>query len=366
MSVEPNQRRFAQRAHGLVGRLRRGTDGRESFPSDSANGHVAALHGARSNRRPLLVAGVLTLLAVSASLIASSNLAQGQGGTAKPPQGAVSPFTTPTLPDPAFSVDPRLIHGFDMTGFMQNATVSNSRCPAEQDANRYGGTVTINNTKITVPCGIVIQMPANTFRWADFVNGGDLSLGAGYPVVRDERRRQHRRRREHRRASCTSRSSRSTAAAASSGDRLLERPDRGRHRQRRQPVRSQINDPNGRFGRTQSPDPRLSVDDANPTIHAATGYPMCVPRTTTDPRSPTPTTRSAPRKPPEAGQRPVPQLRPGGCQPAAEERRACDSRPQVRCTAASTSWRPPVAQARTHASRRRSRSVTSSTTPARS
>ncbi|MCX7079034.1 MAG: hypothetical protein NTV76_06745, partial [Pseudomonas sp.] len=40
----------------------------------------------------------------------------------------------------------------------------------------------------------------------------------------------------------------------------------------------QINDPNGRFGRPQSPDPRFSVDDANPTIHAATGYPMCVPR----------------------------------------------------------------------------------------
>ena len=41
----------------------------------------------------------------------------------------------------------------------------------------------------------------------------------------------------------------------------------------------QINDPNGRFGRAQSPDARFSVDDANPTIHAGTGYPMCVPRT---------------------------------------------------------------------------------------
>jgi len=46
-----------------------------------------------------------------------------------------------------------------------------------------------------------------------------------------------------------------------------------------QPTIIQINDPNGRFGRPQSPDPRFSVDDANPTIHAATGYPMCVPRT---------------------------------------------------------------------------------------
>ncbi len=45
------------------------------------------------------------------------------------------------------------------------------------------------------------------------------------------------------------------------------------------PAIVQINDPNGRFGRAQSPDARLSVDDANATVHAGTGYPMCVPRT---------------------------------------------------------------------------------------
>jgi hypothetical protein len=43
-------------------------------------------------------------------------------------------------------------------------------------------------------------------------------------------------------------------------------------------TRVQINDPNGRFGRPASPDGRFSVDDENPTIHAATGYPMCIPR----------------------------------------------------------------------------------------
>jgi hypothetical protein len=46
-------------------------------------------------------------------------------------------------------------------------------------------------------------------------------------------------------------------------------------------LRLLLSDPNGRFGRAQSsPDVRFSVDDANPTIKAAaTGYPMCVPRT---------------------------------------------------------------------------------------
>ena len=40
--------------------------------------------------------------------------------------------------------------------------------------------------------------------------------------------------------------------------------------------------PTGRFSAGQSPDPRFSADQDNPTIHAATGYPMCIPRT--DPR----------------------------------------------------------------------------------
>jgi hypothetical protein len=35
----------------------------------------------------------------------------------------------------------------------------------------------------------------------------------------------------------------------------------------------------GRFSNGQSPDNRFSVDQDNPTVHAATGYPMCIPRT---------------------------------------------------------------------------------------
>ena len=60
------------------------------------------------------------------------------GGTAKPPVGATSPFVTPTLADPLFSVAPADIHGFDETGFIQDATVSddNSACPDVSQANR--------------------------------------------------------------------------------------------------------------------------------------------------------------------------------------------------------------------------------------
>jgi hypothetical protein len=35
----------------------------------------------------------------------------------------------------------------------------------------------------------------------------------------------------------------------------------------------------GRFSNGQSPDNRFSVDQDNPTVHAATGYPLCIPRT---------------------------------------------------------------------------------------
>jgi hypothetical protein len=43
-------------------------------------------------------------------------------------------------------------------------------------------------------------------------------------------------------------------------------------------ARVQINDPDGEYGRVMTPDGRFTVDPENPTIHAATGYPMCVPR----------------------------------------------------------------------------------------
>ncbi len=59
-------------------------------------------------------------------------------------------------------------------------------------------------------------------------------------------------------------------------------------------TRVQLNDPaittagdvalgTGRYSRGQSPDPRFQVDQDNPTIASATGYPMCVPRVLADP-----------------------------------------------------------------------------------
>lgn len=212
--------------------------------------------------------------------------AQARGGTAKPPPGAIAPFVTPTLPDPAFSVNPGLIHGFDVTGFIQDATANatNAGCPNESDPSRFGGTVKLNNQVVTIPCNLVVQMPANTFTWADFVHGGpNLALGSGYPSfeisvqgnVVDGKWIAGL-------AFVSQQSLNSGAGVIRSIDYALAElhVDTG---DPAHPATVKINDPLGRFGRARTPDARFSVDDVNPTIHAATGYPMCIPRVDLDP-----------------------------------------------------------------------------------
>src|SRR5476649_743466 len=220
------------------------------------------------------------------SLLAAVPLSVGAfaaGGTAKPPvKGAIAPFVTATLPDPVTSVLLALIHGFDDTGFIQGATVdaTNANCPNTTDPHRFGGTLTLNNGPIVIPCNMVIQAPANTFTWADFINTGhDLSLGKGYPSF--EMHAVGNIVGARRIAGLLYASQQSLNASTgvitgidyATGNLQVDTGDAAK------PAIVQINDPNGRFGRAQSPDARFSVDDANATIHAGTGYPMCVPRT---------------------------------------------------------------------------------------
>ncbi|QAY91215.1 hypothetical protein [Pseudomonas sp. ACM7] len=230
------------------------------------------------SRHALLAGAVACALAVGVA-----GHAFAQGGTAKPVKGAPSPFTTPTLPNPVFT-NPDAIHGFDVTGFIQNMVLdpTNASCPNTSDPSRFGGTVQLNGMTITVPCNTVLQMPANTLTWADFVRGGTLALNKGptsYPSFEIH-------------VVGNTVSNKQIAGlifvsqqSANAGSGYITRIDYTNGNievdsgNALQPTIIQINDPSGRFGRPQSPDPRFSVDDANPTIHAATGYPMCVPRT---------------------------------------------------------------------------------------
>src|SRR3954453_3236815 len=215
-----------------------------------------------------------------AVLVAGAVVAYAKGGTAKPPVGAVSPFVTPTLIDPGFTTNPNDIHGFDETGFIQDATVGNDACQDVTDRRRFGGTVTINNTKIVVPCNMVIQLPANTMTWEEMVDGGpSLALkDAPFPsfevrVVGNIVAGTHM-------AGLMFASQQSVNGGSgtiskidySSGRVHVDTGDPAN------PAVLEINDPNGRFGRAQSPDGRFSVDDQTPRIHAGTGYPMRVPR----------------------------------------------------------------------------------------
>jgi hypothetical protein len=51
-------------------------------------------------------------------------------------------------------------------------------------------------------------------------------------------------------------------------------------------VKVRLNDPSGRFGIKTIWDPRFTADTGNPTIHAETGYPMCLPRNAADAECP--------------------------------------------------------------------------------
>lgn len=47
-----------------------------------------------------------------------------------------------------------------------------------------------------------------------------------------------------------------------------------------------LNDPNGRFGKASNLAPFFPVDDENPSVSAFSGFPMCFPRSTNDPKCP--------------------------------------------------------------------------------
>jgi hypothetical protein len=236
------------------------------------------------------LAAVLAL-SCTALLAVGVGDAGAKGGTAKPPPNSAAPFVEPTLGDPAFSVAPAKIHGFDTTGYIQGATVDRTMKDSSGAAcANPGGTVTVNSTTITVPCNLTIQMPANTFTWDQFLSGGpDLTLNGGKPSPAFEIRVVGNLVDTKRIAGLMFFSQESmnagdgyiTAINYADGSFTL---DSG--------TKVQLNDPkltdalgnqSGRFSAGQSPDPRLSVDQGNPTVLAATGYPMCIPRT--DPAS---------------------------------------------------------------------------------
>jgi hypothetical protein len=228
----------------------------------------------------------------------------GLAGSAGPPKplvvnaASMALVTTP----PPLGAPPNVAlttFGFDITGFVQDATVNTGALP--QGCVTQGGTVRINGLTITVPCNTILQFPANTLSWPEMfppnpaarlqlgnlpadlpsqnqfsypsteisisgnVVGGtpiagligvsqqSLNTGSGFIVALDYA------------------GGAMTLSSSFNGPPL---------------VRVEINDPKittrgdvargrGRYTAGQSPDPRYSVDQANPTIKTTSGYPMC-------------------------------------------------------------------------------------------
>ena len=260
------------------------------------------------------------------------------GGTAKPPRGGCirglcPPLTVPTsviytaagpaLPPAGVGpagLAPRLQgvppflsgadNGFQISGHVQAVTVNNgcSGKPLQTD----GGTITINGVVIVVPSDTIIQLPANTFTFADaFCPGNNLIAGSalafdgsgGQPTPANVATGQPSPMLPSFEVSAIGNivGANGTVANATSphiaallyasqhalntGSGYIGAIDYndgsiyvgsagGGY------TRLLINDPIGRYGRPQtSPDARFSVDTSNPTIKSgSTGYPMCVPR----------------------------------------------------------------------------------------
>jgi beta-lactam-binding protein with PASTA domain len=197
-------------------------------------------------------------------------------------------LTTPTRAQQI----PAVVTQFDMTGFIQQATVDN---PADIFS---GGTITVNNVKIIVPYYTILQMPAFALTWQElFAKAPAPYTGLQTGLALQDLPKPHY-----------------TYEAQVVGNRL---PD-GRHiagliflsQQSLHAgqgfitainsadgsvtvdaiTRVKINDPIGRFSvgipDAQNPDVRFTIDEDNPTVRASSSYPMCIPRSASDPLCP--------------------------------------------------------------------------------
>lgn len=253
------------------------------------------------------------LLLIANLVLASAALAGP--GTANPPipgGGQLPALGTraPLVPFPTLSAAPGDIHGFTSIGFLQEATVSNAKCPG-LPRTQQGGTAILNGVAITIPCNMIVQFPAATFTWADFLTNSAFKSTQTPPAALTLATPPAS-------LSYTFPSTEVTVngnivagehiaglvyisqQALNTGTGVITRFDYaegvifvGDSLNGPDKARLQINDPKvvplngsatgfsftGRYSAGQTPDSRFSVDQDNPTIHASTGYPMCVPRT---------------------------------------------------------------------------------------
>jgi hypothetical protein len=193
-----------------------------------------------------------------------------------------------TLTTPTTAQVPAVASQFDMIGFIQQATLD------RPNDIFSGGTITVNNVKVTVPYYTILQMPAFALTWQELfakapapytglqtglamqdvpkpkytyevqVVGNRLPDGthvAGLLFISQQ--------------SLHSGQGFITAINFATGEVTVDGT-----------TRVKPNDPIGRFSvgfpGGSSPDQRFTIDEDNPTVRASSSYPMCIPRSTSD------------------------------------------------------------------------------------
>src|SRR3954468_9697998 len=189
---------------------------------------------------------------------------------------------------------------FDITGFIQEATLD----PACAANPHCGGTIKVNGHVIVVPKETVVEFPANALTWQEIFSQAPALYGLSASPQPETGM-----------AIADLPATLTTYEAHVIGNRVLNGPagadlhiaglifvaqaslssgsgfinfidySTGELRiggtlgSNLDGTRVRLNDPTGRYGRVTSPDIRFTVDPDNPTVIAASGYPMCIPRT---------------------------------------------------------------------------------------
>ena len=179
---------------------------------------------------------------------------------------------------------------FDIDGFLQAATLDGIGTGALQ-----GGTLKVNGLTIIVPSNTIVILPASAYTWAElFALSPAPYTGLATGLAQDDVPTPLTTWEVHvvgNRVGNTYIAGLMDIhqASLSSGSGFINSMDYATGEMRVGGVigdsttgaRVRLSDPVGRFGRVMLPgqgDARFAVDDANPTMSAGTGFPMCFPR----------------------------------------------------------------------------------------
>jgi hypothetical protein len=172
---------------------------------------------------------------------------------------------------------------FDITGFIQAATLNN------QSNVLSGGTITVNHQRIVVPDNTVLQMPATALTWQQVFAMNPLGVAGETGLAQADSKRMPGLYEAHvigNRVGNTYIAGLMFLSQHSlqSSQGFINYIDYttgyfevgGVTGVQNTGQKVKINDPDGKFGRKWSPDPRFTIDENNPTVRSETGYPMCI------------------------------------------------------------------------------------------